>query len=178
MPVFAGPPAREPLIDEAIELSQRPPADPTEVVPSAPDIRIELDDHLVETQPRLSRLPSQFITSASQRLWRDVEIQPLKPPLMRVAQKGERFASHVQHTRLVRMQRQSKPRHQLLKPGERSIWTMRREQDEIIRIADQSSGQLTALHAETKAPVEQVQVDIGQQRGNHSPLWRALPSAV
>lgn len=139
MPVFAGPPAREPLIDEAIELSQRPPADPTEVVPSAPDIRIELDDHLVETQPRLSRLPSQFITSASQRLWRDVEIQPLKPPLMRVAQKGERFASHVQHTRLVRMQRQSKPRHQLLKPGERSIWTMRREQDEIIRIADQSS---------------------------------------
>ena len=83
--MLTGPPARESLIDEAIEMAQRPSADATEIVSSTPDVRIEVGNHLVEAQPRLSRLPPQFSTNASQRLWTDVEVQPIEPPPMRVS---------------------------------------------------------------------------------------------
>ena len=152
--MLASPPARESLIHEAIELVQRPAAHATEVVARPPNIRIEVGNHLVETQPRLPRLPPQLIPDASQRLRTDVEVQPIEPPPMRVPEKHEIFVSHIEQARLVRVQRQAKSRHQLLQPCERSVWTVRRQQDEIVRIADQSPLPVAMLHTETEVPVE------------------------
>lgn len=155
--MFAGPPAREPLIDEAIEVVQRPAAHATEVVARAPNVRIEVGDHRVETQPRLPCLPPQFVADAPQRLRTDVEVQPMEPPPMRVPEKHEVVVSRIEHARLGRVQRQAEPRHQLLQPRERSVRTMRRQQDEIIRIADEAPVQVTSSHPATEVPVEQVQ---------------------
>src|ERR1700676_2105294 len=84
-PVLTGPPARNTLIDEVIEFAQRPPADAAKIMPSAPDVRVEVDDQPVETLPRPSRLPPEFVSDAPQRLWTDVEVQSMQPPTMRVA---------------------------------------------------------------------------------------------
>ena len=73
----AGRPARQPLIDEAIELVQRPAAHATEVVARATDIRIEFA-HMAS---RLNHVCRVFRRSSSrmrrQRLRTDVKVQPL-----------------------------------------------------------------------------------------------------
>jgi hypothetical protein len=165
-------------MDEAIEMTQRPSAAATEIVPSAPDVRSEIGHHRVDTQPRLPGLPPQFVANAPQRLRTDVEVQPIEPPPMWVPEKYEVLVSHLECSRLVRVQRQAESRPQLRQPCERAVWTMRRAQDEIVRIADQPPLELAPLHTETAGPVEQGQVHVRQQRRNRSPLRRALPGAA
>ena len=76
---------------------------------------------------------------------------------MRVPEKHEVVVSRIEHAHLGRVQRQAEPRHQLLQPRERSVRTMRRQQDEIIRITDEAPVQVTSSHPATEVPVEQVQ---------------------
>jgi len=167
--MFPRPPARDTLFDKAIEFAQRPSADPTEVIASAPDVRIELPDQRRETQARHARLPPQFVAHPLLRLRRHIQIQSSELPAMHVPKEDEWVSSHIEHARLVPMQRQPQPRHDAPNPRQLTLRPRRGEQHEIIRIANESATQFPALHMEAEVPVEQVQVHIREQRRSRSP---------
>src|ERR1700730_6001627 len=141
--MFPGPPAPDADFDEVIERAQRSSADPTKILPRAPDVRVELGHHRREAPARPSRLPPQLVSDASQRLFINVEKQPVALPPVRVPEKGKRLAPRIEDARLLRMQRQTETAQHVLQPGQFSVWTTRRQEDEIVRIADESSSQIT-----------------------------------
>jgi hypothetical protein len=167
--VLARPPARDALFDKAIEFAQRPSADPTEVVASTPDVRIELPDERWETQARHACLPPQFVAHPAQRLRRHVQIQSPELPAMRMPKEDESVSSHIEHARLLPMQRQRQPRHDAANPRQFTVGPRRGEQHEIIRIPNESAAQFPALHMEAEVPVEQVQIHIRKQGRTYSP---------
>ena len=167
--MLASPPARETDVNEEIEAAQRPPADPAEVVASAPDVRVEFGQNLVEAQPRMSCPSPEFISDAPQRRRTDVEVQPSRLPAMRVPEKYKGLTPRVDHPRLLRMQGQAEPREQVVHPRPFSVRPSRRQQYEIIRIPDEPSLEVASLNALTETPVEQVEVHVREERRNHSP---------
>jgi hypothetical protein len=152
--VFPRPPERDALFDKAIEFAQCPSADATEVVPSTPDVRIELSSEAGETPARHTCLLPQFVANASLRLWGDIEIQSLEPPPMRVPEKDESRASRIEHPRLVRMQGQSESRHDALNPRQLAVGPLRVEQHKIIGVPDESATQGAVLHEAAEVAVE------------------------
>src|ERR1700736_1802912 len=121
---------------------------------------------------RPSRLPPQLVSDASQRLFINVEKQPVALPPVRVPEKGKRLAPRIEDARLLRMQRQTETAQHVLQPGQLSVRTTRRQEDEIVRIANESSSQVAPSYARAEGPVEQVQEDVRQQRRDDSALRR------
>ena len=154
--MLSRPPARKALFDKVIEGTQRPSADPTKVVPRPTDIRVVVRDHARQTPTRPPRLLPQLIPDASQRLGTDVEKHPAVAPLMGVAEEYERLAPGIKDARLLRVQRQTEPSQHACEPGQFAVRTPRREEDQIVRVANEPASQRAVVHVRAEVPIHQV----------------------
>ena len=67
------------------------------------------------------------------------------------------------------MQRQTETPDQTVQPSAFAVRTAWRQQDEIVRVANEASVQRATHDVRAEVPVEQVQVDIRQQRRDDAP---------
>src|SRR5690242_15257654 len=82
--MLSRPPSRDASFDEAIELTERPPADTAEVMSGTPDVSVQLLYEGAEADLRSACNPAELVLGAAVCLVGDVEHQPPSPPQMPV----------------------------------------------------------------------------------------------